>query len=160
MAAAFGGLLTSRTDHSRSLLVEIRVGSPDFDNTNFFTFPGARSGVARSFGGRVLLPLDDDYRELRRQAWLLTDGAYKAALDRLAQKTAALQNRQRTEDLPDFSVAEPATFDQRGAAPTLDSRAVEDRVRRLSAIFRRFPSIQSSEVHLQASSVETRSSAS
>lgn len=155
VAATFGGLVTSRESRNRFLSVEVRVGDPELDNTNFFTFPG-RSGVARSFRGQLQVPLTDDYRELRRQAWLLTDGAYKEALDRLARKKAALRNRQRSVDLRDFSTAEPRTFSEPVAVAVTAPPMAEDLVRDLSAVFRRFPTIQRSEVHLQSSFVETR----
>lgn len=153
VAATFGGLVTSRSNRGRSLTVEMRVGEPGFDNTNFFSFPGARGG----FRGRLPVPLADDYLELRRQAWLLTDGAYKEALDQLARKKAALRNRQRTVDLPDFGDAERATLEAPAAEVALvEPRAVEAMVRELSAILRGFPSVQRSEVHLQSSFVDSR----
>ena len=64
------------------------------------------SRVGGSPATRTLaLPLDDDYRELRRQLWLHTDAAYKYALETMAKKRAALENRTR-EELPDFVPAE------------------------------------------------------
>ncbi len=156
VAATFGSLVASREARNRFLAVEVRVGDPSFDNTNFFTFPGASGGLARSFRGRAQVPLTDDYRELRRQAWLLTDSAYKQALDQLARKRAALRNRQRNVDLPDLAAAEPRRLVQPVEVPVVPPAAVADRVRELSAIFRRFPSIQRSEAHLGSSFVETR----
>lgn len=156
VAATFGGLVTSGESHGRFLSVEVRVGDPGLDNTNFFTFPTGPSGVARSFRGQLQVALTDDYRELRRQAWLLTDGAYKEALDRLARKKAALRNRQRSVDLPDFGAVEPQTLTLPVEAVVTAPSAAEDLVRDLSSIFRRFPTIQRSEVHLRSSFVETR----
>lgn len=156
VAATFGGVVTSRSTRNRYLAVEVRVGEPGFDNTNFFTFPGGSSGVARSFRGRLQVPLTEDERELRRQAWLLTDEAYKAALDQFARKKAALANRQRGVDLPDFVAADPITLVEPAEVAVVVPAEVEEEVRRLSRVFRGFPSIQRSEVHLQSSFVETR----
>ena len=50
------------------------------------------------------LPLENDYREIRRQIWLATDQAYKAALESLAEKRAVLQNETRAEDIADFLI--------------------------------------------------------
>ena len=83
----------------RTLTVEVRVGDRDLDNTNFMP--------TRPSGRRLRLPLDDNYRELRRRIWLATDAAYKNALERLAKKRAALQSRTREEAL-DFGAASPA----------------------------------------------------
>jgi len=98
VSARFGALDASSPSKRRSLSVELRVGGPDFDNTNFL-------GNYRGTGGSTTLPLDDDYDGLRRQLWLATDSAYKNAQRKLAGKRAALQNRNR-DAIPDFAAAE------------------------------------------------------
>ncbi len=149
-AAVFGSLLETDTSSGRFLNVEVRVGSSELDNTNFFTFPSRSPGLARSFNGWALLPLDDDYQAVRRQAWLLTDAAYKSALGHLSRKQAVLQNRNREGALPDFAPQEPAVI-RAEAEPTVpDRQAVEALVRDLSALFRRFPAVESSEVGLRS----------
>ena len=84
--AILGGLLgRGRGSASRTLSVELRVGDHDLDNTNFQDFGRFRSRVVPE-GFPVSLPLRDDYKELRRQIWLATDGAYKQAVHSLAKK--------------------------------------------------------------------------
>ena len=88
-----------------------------------------------AFGGRTALPLEDDYQEIRRQIWLATDGAYKDALENLSRKKAALQNKTRSEEIPDFSREEPFTADRRDAALVeVDTARAEALVRDLSAL--------------------------
>src|SRR5450759_1658576 len=101
--ATFGSLSERNQSHSRFLVVELRVGDYKLDNTNFlsFSFPGRRPA------GMTLLALDDDYHELRRHLWLATDAAYKSALDELSQKRAYLQNKNRTQEVPDLTREEP-----------------------------------------------------
>lgn len=159
MSAVFGGLLETEVSRGRFLNAEVRVGSPELDNTNFFTFPSGSSGLARSFNGWALLPLEDDYREIRRQAWLLTDGAYKSALGHLSRKRAVLQNRSLDSSLNDFAEQEPAVVDsadEPSGFGELDVTAAETRVRELSALFRRLPKVQSSEVLLRSTSSRFR----
>ena len=48
------------------------------------------------------LPLDDDYYAIRQALWIVTDGTYKKALERLARKIATLQNQPRKDTVPDF----------------------------------------------------------
>ena len=150
-AGSFGALLSSSEDKSRRLSVEVRIGDPSFDNTNF----GSMSLFPSSFAMGGFLPLENDYREIRRQIWLATDQAYKAALESLAEKRAVLQNETRAEDIADFSSEEPFTyFDQ--ADPDLPRRtALEELTRDLSAAFRDLPEIFSSDVSVSAGNRRT-----
>lgn len=150
-AGSFGALLSSSDDKSRLLNVEVRIGDPSFDNTNF----GSMSLFPSSFALGGALPLENDYREIRRQIWLATDRAYKAALESLAEKRAVLQNETRAEDIADFSSEEPFTyFDQ--ADPDLPPRtALEELARDLSAAFRDLPEIFSSDVSVSAGTRRT-----
>ena len=139
--ARFGALTSSNNNRRRSLTVEIRVGDASLDNTNFLPEQSWQSPQARSFP----LPLDDDYRELRRRIWLATDFAYKDALETLAKKRAALQTNTR-EELPDFTAEEPHTsFDEAGpGAPEVGH--LESLARDLSALFKEMPVIHDSTV--------------
>ena len=150
-AGSFGALVSSSEDKSRRLSVELRIGDPSFDNTNF----GSMSLFPSSFAMGGFLPLENDYREIRRQIWLATDQAYKAALESLAEKRAVLQNETRAEDIADFSTEEPFThFDQ--ADPDLPPRtALEELARDLSAAFRDLPEIFRSNVSASAGNRRT-----
>ena len=145
--AILGGLLgRGRGSGSRYLSVELRVGDHDLDNTNFMDFGRFRSRVVPE-GFPVSLPLRDDYRELRRQIWLATDGAYKQAVHSLAKKRASLQNKTRVEEIPDFSREEPVEYRDDGAlAPLPDEARLEAVVQDLSAIFKEMPHIFDSRV--------------
>ncbi|MGO8736685.1 MAG: metallopeptidase TldD-related protein [Terriglobia bacterium] len=156
MAAVLGSLTSSEQQHLRLLTVEVRVGDYALDNTNFLSVRFGAAGVARAFGNTVQLPLEDDYKEIRRQIWLATDSAYKQALEALAQKRAALENKTRAEDIPDFSKEEPVTSHESPVVMDLDPKRAEVLVRRLSAIFRSMPDIHRSSVEIQATNAYTR----
>ena len=145
--AILGGLLgRGRVSASRYLSVELRVGDHDLDNTNFMDFGRLRSRVVRE-GFPVSLPLRDDYKELRRQIWLATDGAYKQAVQSLAKKRATLQNKTRVEIIPDFSHEEPVEYrDDSPPAPLPDHARLEAVVKDLSALFKEMPHIFDSRV--------------
>ena len=153
--AILGGLLgRGRGSGSRFLSVELRVGDHDLDNTNFMDFSRLRSRVVRE-GFPVSLPLRDDYRELRRQIWLATDGAYKQAVHSLAKKRATLQNKTRVEEIPDFSREEPVEYRDDGSlAPLPDEARVEAAVQELSALFKGMPHIFDSRVRARLSTRE------
>ena len=61
-------------------MVEVRVGSYDFDSSRF-AMQGFGQGGAPFTGQTVLAPLDDDYDALRRAIWLTTDETYKRAVN-------------------------------------------------------------------------------
>ena len=140
--ATFGALLGGWKNEGRRLDVEVRVGSPSFDNTNF----RRRSLFSSGPGAIAFLPLEDDYRELRREIWLATDSAYKAALDTLAQKRATLQTQTRTEDTPDFTSEEPLSLVGEPGPPAPSQQELESLVRTLSGSFRDFPDVFESSV--------------
>jgi len=156
-AATLGSLVRGRDSRTRHLRVELRVGDYEFDNTNFVGMGGGPAfSMLAGLRGGALLPLDDQYQEIRRQLWLATDGAYKRAVEQLAQKRAALQNQTRTEQLPDFAKEPPAVITDVVPAPPLDRAAAEALVRGLSAAFRAFPEVYSSGVSWSAGVARTR----
>ena len=154
-SASLGSLLNKDETHARYLTVEVRVGDYSFDNTNFLTMPFGAQGVTRLFGGTVAIPLDDDYKEIRRQVWLATDSAYKKALEDISRKRAALRNKTQSEQLPDFSKEETVTLrdDSPPAAANLED-AVR-LVREVSAVFRKSPGVETSTVRLRVSNLRT-----
>ncbi len=141
VSARFGALDQSSASKRRSLSVELRVGNPMFDNSNFL------SGYSGT-GGSATLPLDDDYDELRRQLWLATDSAYKNAHRRLAGKRAALQNRTR-EAIPDFGWADPLEAFDMADATTWRVGDAESLARTLSALFKETPGVHESRVQAE-----------
>ena len=153
--ARFGSLLSSNHDRDRRLTVEVRVGSYELDNSNFFAMQSFGAGL-RPMGGPVSLPLEDDYHELRREIWLTTDATYKQALENLSLKRAALQNKNRTEDLADFSSAEAVTIQDQATPAEVDPKDAEGLVRALSAEFRDMPHVFTSDVSLVARVARTR----
>jgi hypothetical protein len=143
--ATFGALLSGDLSRTRYLTVQVRVGDYQRDNSNFMTYPPAANGLSEN----VLLPLDDDYQELRRQIWLATDTAYKQALEMLSRKRAALENRKARENIPDFSREQTTTALEPFAPIKMDLPSAEALVRNLSSLFRQSPEIYTSLVNMR-----------
>ena len=154
-SASFGSLLNKSETRVRFLTVEVRVGDYSFDNTNFLTMPFGAPGVTRMFGGTVAIPLDDDYKEIRRQIWLATDSAYKKALEDIASKRAALRNKTQAEPLADFSKEEPASLTDDAPTAVVNLEEAAQFVQELSAVFRKSPGVDTSTVRLRVSNVRT-----
>jgi predicted Zn-dependent protease len=155
VSATRGSLLHKNESRSRMLSIELRVGDYAFDNTNFLAMPEFAFTRSRSFYGYNELPLDDNYLEIRRRIWLGTDAAYKQAVETLAGKRAALQNRTRTEDLPDFSKDDPAQTTDVVPPIKFDLSGAEQLVRELSKDLSGMPDLYASTVSFSASNFRT-----
>lgn len=146
------GALISESDSSvryRMGDVEIRIGSPEFDNSHYLrnnwgmtTFPTYEY---------VQLPIADDADAIRAAYWLATDNAYNNAVERMAELQANVSLKVDEEDTSiDFSAAPrsvafepPAPFD-----PDLDRLRIL--ARELSGLFRPHPWIYNSSVTIGA----------
>jgi predicted Zn-dependent protease len=157
VGASFGALTHSSSSRSRRISVEVRVGDYGFDNTNFFSINFGEGMAAQiAFFGGTELPLDDDYKELRRKIWLATDGAYKKAVEDISKKRAALENKNRDDEIPDFTRETPVTATEVEPPVRVDRAQWEGMARRLSALFRQTPDVFTSHVALDAANVSVR----
>ena len=96
-----GGTVASTRGGSRILEVDLRVGSYEVDQSNFMG-----RGVSNSPFSSPL-PLEDDYDEIRRVAWRVTDEVFKSRINAYAQKQTALANQSSAEErAPDFTKEE------------------------------------------------------
>jgi predicted Zn-dependent protease len=147
-SATFGALTGSNLNHARILQAQVRVGDYEFDNSEFMpgqAFQPPPSGVVAS------TVVDENYDGVRHSLWLATDAAYKQAVEQLARKRAFVQNKVRSEQIPDFSKENPVTMvaaTRRGLHP--DKARWEKQVREWSALFKEFPAINQSTVLLVA----------
>jgi TldD protein len=132
--ASFGALSGSSEGHRRFIDIDIRVGSPAFDNSN----------LAQDFGSRasVTISIDDDYGSIRRDLWLATDGAYKGAIESLERKQAVAKAENKSaDDIGSFSTEKPTQITDRTTTKPLDLRRMEALAKKLSAVFRTNPDV-------------------
>ena len=149
VTASFGALQSSGQNRGRAFVVEVRVGDNKMDNTNFFS-----PGMGQVSRGQ--LPIEDDYKELRRQMWLTTDATYKKAVEDLSKKRAALQNQNITDETPDFTKEGPNTAVVDAPLIKADRKKWETQARSLSALFRQMPDIYQSSVQFSGNNVFVR----
>ena len=146
VTATLGSLVQSRKQRFRIPRVQVRVGSLEFDNTNY-VFTGF-------FGGTRLadqITLDNDPLLLRTWFWLATDHAYKGAVEAIARKRAALRNLTQTETIPDFAKSEPLQKIWEDRRSTIDQAAWTAQVRSLSSVFSGHDAVMSSGVEFETS---------
>ena len=151
LVASWGDLVQDSKLHTRSLDVDLRVGSPELDNTHELRGERERHRTT----GAVLLPLEDGPAPLRVAVWTELDRQFKEAVERLSRVKAAMAVTAEAEDVvADFSSVEPQVFIEPAPGLPLPRREWEERVRRLSRRFLEVPWLYDSNVTLEASVVE------
>jgi TldD protein len=142
--ASLGATLDVNKDASRIPRVQVRVGTPAFDNNNYMYADQLGSERGR-LADEGTVPL------MRRQLWILLDRAYKGALEGLARKRSALRNITQQETLGDFTAAAATEFIEPVANARVDEKAWEKRIKDVSAVFSKYPKVLTSQVDFQLS---------
>ncbi len=155
VGATLGSLLPLQPQTADMIAVEVRVGDPSLDNTNFLSMANATGGPSGLFHGMRTGPLQDDYLAVRRELWRATDDEYKRAVEDYAAKKAVLAGRKISEPVPDFSSEPPAHRSETRPKP-VDRLAAEQMARELSAAFRQYPELYASSVEITLRSTYTR----
>ncbi len=143
--ASFGGLITDVLEKQSAGVAELRVGSPERDNANYF---GGEGGLAR-----VEVPMNPSGDYMRRKVWLALDTAFRGATQGFAQKAIALEQLEIPElpadyterpEAPPAERAEPPW--QAGPLPRAELGAL---AKAMSAEFEKWPSIDNGDVYIQ-----------
>ncbi len=143
VAGTYGTIVNSNMANRRWADVTMRVGSPAMDNThNENRDSGISSGA---------LPLADDRDAIARTLWELTDREYRRATPAYAKvMTNNSVNAAEEDKSPDFSQeAAQAHVDTPTAPIAFNQKEWEEKVRKYSALFRKYPEIYNSTVTLQ-----------
>lgn len=141
-SASFGAVLGASTGTSRSLAADVRIGGRAFDNTGY-----AGDDLQSYRPAYTGAPEEGDYDALRFSLWSLTDQAYKGALETYSRKKAYLEKKNLKEVYDDLSVEKPGVLlEEAGPAQDFDPGKWKEYVRRLSAVFKKYPKIQNSDV--------------
>ncbi len=131
--ATLGALRTDQAHIGRLVRVVVRIG--DYKQDSYF---GEGTGAVE------VMPTDNQELALRRQLWLATDKAYKAALSGFTEKQAALKNVETENDLVDFSQEKPAQAVSELSKLGADLDKWKQMLRSTSDIFRSDPTLESS----------------
>jgi TldD protein len=143
VAGAYGTIVTSSATNRRWADVTMRVGSPTLDNThNENRASGITSGA---------LPLADDRDALARSLWDMTNREYRRATPAYAKVISNTAVQAAEEDKsPDFSKETPQSEVELPTSPiSFNQKEWEDKIRKYSAAFRKYPEVYTSSVTLQ-----------
>lgn len=137
-----GALMANINRHERTVDVSVRVGSRDLDNTHGENRFNAVTTAA--------LPMDDRADAIARVLWINTDRMYKKATQGFLEiKTNTKVRAEEEDSSPDFSTEKPQVYiGKESVPPKFDQHEWQERIRRLSAIFNKYPDIETSNVVL------------
>jgi TldD protein len=150
LSARYGALLEDSYQNVRQANVEVRVGDYHFDNT-------ADDSTEKMFDlddldrydAPVVAPLDNDLDSLRATMWLQTDSQYKKALSLLHKKRGNRVTRVvEDESVGSFSKEKSERAVDKPILLKLDRTAWDDRLRKVSAVFKAFPDVFDSQAKL------------
>ena len=143
VTGTYGTIVSSSTANRRWADVTMRVGSPARDNTH-----NENRGSGISSGA---LPLADDRDSVARTLWDLTNREYRRASPAYAKVLTNTAVQAAEEDKsPDFSQETPQVQLDSPAVPVaFNQKEWEEKIRRYSAAFRKYPDVYNSTVILQ-----------
>ena len=143
-AASLGQTTSKRNRHFVNLEARVRVGKPDFDNSNFAVAQAEEIDAVVA----INLPLEATPRIARRAAWLVTDSAYKEALMQLRAKMEARRaGSSRPAGVPAWTQEKAVVSEEPVLVSPLESLdELESRAKAVSAVFRDQPMVRDSRV--------------
>jgi TldD protein len=149
IVATNGSVIFSTNAVRRQGDVMMHVGSLALDNTHNQSRP---SGISSG-----QLPLADDPDATARILWQLTDREYDQASAAFAKvKTSNAVQADEEDKSPDFSTQPPVKhIDNAQFTPFTAQKAWEERTRKISALFLKYPDVYSSIIYFTASSARS-----
>jgi TldD protein len=144
-SASLGSVIDDKERHFVSLEAHVHVGDYKFDNSNFIA--SGREGLDGT--ADLQLPLEPNPALARRTAWLVTDAAYKEALQQLNAKQEALRGGAAGDLGEQASYAKVKSQADAEVKPVLAREpleALKARAEKISAVFRGEPQIRDSRV--------------
>lgn len=137
----------------RMLSVDLRVGSPKFDNTHYQRDVASHPPheYDATSDRNSILPNEGAGIPLKQSLWLKTDSAFKRAQQRFASIKASNDLLAVEEDKSgDFSMQPASTYFGPVKNIELDRAAWEEKVKRLSKLFLNYPHLKDTSVKLAA----------
>lgn len=132
LEAEGGALVTDQDDLARNLDVDVRVGSPQLDNTH--PLADDTNGLNAPLTRRGDVPFGDDKEALSHALWIETDRRYHEAVSALSYVKQDQQTLQKVKKAdPDFSHEPVETHIEAPQKLEFDKAQWVDRLKRCSA---------------------------
>ena len=127
-----GAIVTDQDDVARNLDVDVRVGSPQLDNTRQLSDDS--NGLNAPLTRRGEVPFGEDKEGLQNALWLETDRRYHEAVSALAYVKQDQQTLQKSKKADaDFSAEPPEVHVEAPAKLEFDKAIWIDRLKKCSA---------------------------
>jgi hypothetical protein len=131
----------------RTYTIRLMVGDYSLNDENFVSGGQDPSSTRGSF---LQLPLDNEYDAIRRSFWILSDRAYKRALEEYEQKLTALkqQNKSDEEKLDDYSKISPVNLVLGGNLLKYDKTRWEGVAKDISGVLKAYSQLYHSSAYI------------
>lgn len=131
MEAEGGALITESDDTVRNLDVEVRVGTPQLDNTR--ALADDSNGLNAPLTRRGIVPFGDDKQALANSLWLETDRRYREAVNALGYVRQDMSTLKVRTTAPDFALDKTEVHIEAQTKLEFDKKQWIDRLKRCSA---------------------------
>ena len=131
LEAEGGALVDDKDDIARNLDVEVRVGSPQLDNTRQISDDS--NGLNAPLTRRGLVPFGDDKTALANALWLETDRRYHESVSALGYVKQDQSTLSKHKSDADFSTEPAEVYVEAPAKLEFDKAQWVDRLKRCSA---------------------------
>lgn len=150
VTAVLGAIVQAEENRYRNHAVRVMVGDYDLTDENFLDFSGS------SYRNTLLqnadeLPIENDYNGIRRALWIATDNVYKSASEQYERKKAAIEQQnisEETKRLKDFTESPILSHTEVPRIFSADKTGWEDKAKELSALFKNYYDIYTSQVRI------------
>jgi predicted Zn-dependent protease len=151
VAGRFGAIYAEASRRDRSLFVDLRVGSYDFDSSSDEENTMVLGPTGPSWYAPKEAPIDGDPDALRNALWLATDERYKEALsDYFKKKSRAVFRPDDPDRAASFTREAPSRHVDAPVAFPFDAPRWIAAVREVTARFRSQPAILDATLRVQA----------
>ena len=131
LEAEGGALITDSDDAARNLDVEVRVGTPELDNTR--ALASDDNGLNSPLTRRGVVPFSDDKQAIQNALWLETDRRYREAVTALGYVRQDQSTLSKRATAPDFAIEKPEVYVEAPQQLVFDKQQWVDRLKRCSA---------------------------
>lgn len=141
----YGGIVSSDSDRTRRLFVDVRVGNYEFDNSIV-----GKSGGRLPFQDASYVPIDNNVDAIRTVLWQVTDYTYKQALTQYFNKKATYVQKIKDKALPSFSREEIHAYYDPEDSLVFNPKEWEDKIREISAIYKSYRDLIDADISISA----------
>lgn len=148
LESTLGYLNGDNATHLRKVSIQIRVGSPEMDNTH--EIKGAEYSSSM-FMQPELLPIENNEEVIKKELWRITHKELAKALERYQMVKANESVMAKSEDQsPDYTLTKPFKDIKQINFIAFNKDKWKQEINKISLVFRGYPDIYYSNVFIQA----------